>query len=116
MSHRPIAKLVAASAFAALLALPALSSAAQEPTAELTCDGGHFQPASLNVTANQQVRIKVTNKGSSPIEFESFEMNRERVVPPGHTITVILPKLEPGEYHFFDDFHHEIGQGTITAR
>ncbi len=111
-----ITKLAAASAMAALLALPSFVAAAQEPVAELTCDSGHFQPASLNVSANRQVRIKVTNRGNSPIEFESFEMNRERVVQPGRSITVILPKLDPGEYHFFDDFHHETGQGTITAR
>lgn len=116
MSPRCLVKFASALAIAAVLALPSISAAAQEPVAELTCDSGHFQPASLDVTANQQVRIKVTNKGNSPIEFESFEMNRERVVPPGHTITVILPKLDPGEYHFFDDFHHEVGQGTITAR
>ncbi len=111
-----IAKLAAAAAFAIVAVLPSFACAAQEPMAEITCDSGRFQPAALNVAANRLVRIKVTNKGSSPIEFESFEMNRERVVPPGHTITVILPKLDPGEYHFFDDFHHETGQGTITAR
>ncbi len=114
--YRHTRKIAACLAIAASLTLPSFVMAAQEPVPELTCDGGRFQPASLNVAANQQLRIKVTNKGDSPIEFESFELNRERVVPPGRTITVILPKLDPGEYHFFDDFHHEIGQGTITAR
>ena len=47
------------------------------------------------------------NQGSSAIEFESFELNRERVVQPGQTIIVKLPKLDPGQYHFFDDFHRE---------
>jgi hypothetical protein len=56
------------------------------------------------------------NQGDAPIEFESFELNRERVVQPGQTITVQLPKLDPGQYHFFDDFHHEVAQGTITAQ
>lgn len=116
MSSRCLLKLLALSALVGLFAAPAFAMAAQEPIAELTCDNGRFQPTALNVTAKESVRIKVTNKGSSPIEFESFEMNRERVVPPGHSVTVILPKLDPGEYHFFDDFHHEVGPGTITAR
>ncbi len=106
---------IAAAAIATLIALPALAAVTPQPV-DLTCDGGHFQPAALEVAANQSVRIKVTNSGTSPIEFESFELNRERVIPPGHTITVILPRLDPGQYHFFDDFHHETGQGTITAR
>ena len=77
---------------------------------------GHFEPASFKVAANTPLKLKVTNQDQSAIEFESFELNRERVVQPGQTITVNLPKLDPGQYHFFDDFHHDVPQGTITAQ
>src|SRR5579872_180513 len=77
---------------------------------------GHFEPTAFNVPAGKAFKITVTNQGGSAIEFESFELNRERVVQPGETITVNLPKLDPGQYHFFDDFHHEVAQGTITAQ
>jgi hypothetical protein len=76
----------------------------------------HFEPVAFNVTAGKPIKLMVTNQGDSPIEFESFELNRERVVQPGQTITVQLPKLDPGQYHFFDDFHHDVAQGTITAQ
>jgi hypothetical protein len=29
---------------------------------------------------------------------------------------VYLPALDPGTYPFFDDFHHDAGQGMITAQ
>jgi plastocyanin len=89
---------------------------ADDALPQLTFVNGHFEPASFNVAAGKPIKLTVTNNGASAIEFESFELNRERVVQPGQTITVNLPKLDAGQYHFFDDFHHEVPQGTITAQ
>jgi plastocyanin len=89
---------------------------ADEAQTQLTFTKGHFEPATLDVAAGTPMKLTVVNQGDSAIEFESFELNRERVVQPGQTITVKLPKLDPGQYHFFDDFHHEVAQGTITVR
>ncbi len=89
---------------------------ADEMQTQLTFTKGHFEPATLDVAAGTPMKLTVVNQGDSAIEFESFELNRERVVQPGQTIIVKLPKLDPGQYHFFDDFHHEVAQGTITAR
>lgn len=47
------------------------------------------------------------------MEFESFELNRERVVQPGQTVTVYLSGLAPGRYEFFDDFH-QARRGTLV--
>ena len=101
-----------------LAGLLALSSFARADDAQpqLKFANGHFEPASFNVAAGRPIKLTVMNQGDSAIEFESFELNRERVVQPGQTITVQLPKLDPGQYHFFDDFHHEVAQGTITAQ
>ena len=101
---------------AAIVAAFALNARADQATPQLRFENGRFEPAALDVTAGAPVRLTVVNTGPSAIEFESFELNRERVVPPGRSITVLLPRLNPGQYHFFDDFHHDAGQGTITAR
>ncbi len=101
--------------FFAILAI-APSARADQAAPQLRFENGRFEPATLDVSAGAPVRLTVVNSGSSAIEFESFELNRERVVPPGRSITVFLPRLDPGQYHFFDDFHHDAGQGTITAR
>ncbi len=101
-----------------LIGMTGLTSVARADDAQtqLTFTKGHFEPAKLDVAAGTPMKLTVINEGDSAIEFESFELNRERVVQPGQTITVKLPKLDPGQYHFFDDFHHEVAQGTITAR
>jgi plastocyanin len=103
---------------ATFLAMVAFSSSvrADDSRPQLKFAKGHFEPASFNVAAGTPIKLTVVNQGDSAIEFESFELNRERVVQPGQTITVQLPKLDPGQYHFFDDFHHEVPQGTITAQ
>lgn len=101
---------------AALLTLAPMTIARADDAPQIKFANGHFDPLNFNVAAGKPIKLLVTNQDASAIEFESFELNRERVVQPGQTITVQLPKLDPGQYHFFDDFHHEVPQGTITAQ
>ena len=105
---------------AALVLIPTLAWTApvfaDESAPELKIADGHFEPGTLTIGANTPIKLRVVNSGATPIEFESFELNRERVVPPGQTVSVFIPSLSPGTYHFFDDFHHETGEGTLIAR
>lgn len=78
--------------------------------------GGRFEPAELIVPAEAAFKVIVTNAEETPIEFESFELHRERVVQPGDTITVYIPALAPGTYKFFDDFHPDTPEGKIVAK
>jgi hypothetical protein len=77
---------------------------------------GRFEPANVVVPANKPFKVQVTNSAGSAIEFESFELHRERVVRPGETITVYMPPLSPGAYEFFDDFNHAVPKGQIVSR
>src|SRR5580704_11924944 len=63
-----------------------------------------FSPQTLVVPAGQPLQIKVMNSSREKIEFESFSLNREKVIEPGESITVRLPALRAGSYDFFDDF------------
>lgn len=112
-----LSKLAAALTFV-IITLNAASAGVStaEDALRLIYRNGRFEPSVLSVPAGQALKLKVTNMGDAPIEFESFELNRERVVLPGRTITVYLPSLSPGTYNFFDDFHHGAGQGTISAK
>ncbi len=73
-------------------------------------------PRASTLPANTPVTLHVTNAGNAAVEFESFELHRERVVQPGQTITVYIPALPPGTYPFFDDFSHGIVKGEIVSR
>ncbi len=77
---------------------------------------GRFEPSELVVPANRPFTLHVTSAEQTAIEFESFELHRERVVQPGGTITVLMPALAPGTYKFFDDFHHDTPEGSIIVQ
>lgn len=81
----------------------------------LTLKDHQFTPKTLVLPANQKIKLIVKNQQSTPAEFESSELNREKVVQPNSEITVILGPLDPGTYGYFDDFHHET-TGTITVK
>jgi hypothetical protein len=82
----------------------------------LRFQAGNVEPASLTLPANTPVKLRVTNAGDAAVEFESFELHRERVVQPGQTITVFIPALPPGTYSFVDDFSHGAVKGEIVSR
>ena len=91
-------------------------SARAADDSSLRFQSGNVEPASLTLPANTPTKLKVTNAGDAAVEFESFELHRERVVQPGQTITVYIPALAPGTYPFFDDFSHGATTGEIISR
>ena len=87
-----------------------------EQVFEIRYENHRFTPRSLVVPAGLQVRIKVVNSSTERIEFESFKLNREKVVEAGKEVTVDLPPLKAGSYDFYDDFHADVPEGEIVAR
>ena len=115
MLRRTRAKIAITIGIIGALAL-AVPARADDAPKSLRYLNGHFEPANLAVPANAPFKVQVSNQDGAAIEFESFELHRERVVRPGETITVYIPALAPGDYDFFDDFHHDAPKGVIVAR
>jgi plastocyanin len=99
----------------AIIGLAAVAGA-QDRVTEIHFADHRFAPQTLTVPAGQPLMIKVVNSSKETIEFESFKLNREKVIEPGETITVHLPALSPGSYDFYDDFHQDIPEGSIVAK
>ena len=89
---------------------------AQDFEAHLSIRNHKFEPAELTVPAGQKVRLLVENHDATPEEFESNELNREKIVTGNGTITVLLGPLDQGRYPFFGDFHQETAQGVLIAK
>ena len=75
-----------------------------------------FVPDRIEVPAGVKFRLEVKNTDDTEDEFESVELNREKLVSPGETITVFLGPLTPGIYKFFGDFHQDTAQGVLVAK
>ena len=94
----------------------ATAAAHADNALELRFEGHRFSPANLTVPAGEAVTIRVVNASNETIEFESFQLNREKAVQPGEAIAVRLPALSAGSYDFYDDFHQDVPQGSIVAK
>ena len=90
--------------------------AADLPRFKLTAKDGRFSPETIEVPAGKKFRLVVTNEGPGPEEFESHELNREKVIPPGKTAEIIIGPLKPGTYSFFGEFHPKTAKGQIVAK
>ena len=73
-------------------------------------------PSRIEVPAHTKFKLLVKNSDTTAEEFESTQLNREKVVAPGQTITVFLGPLAPGEYKFFGEFHQDTAQGVLVAK
>jgi len=94
-----------------------LDAKAQElPVFEVVAKDGRLFPARLEVPVGQRIKLIVKNEGKTPIEFENLAMRVEKVLAPGGTSFVVLPKLKPGEYEFIDEFHMDTGKMLVIAR
>lgn len=99
-------------AFFLLLAGKALADPLQF---ELEIKQHLFNPSVLYVPAGQKFRLKVSNLDSTPEEFESFSLNREKVILGRRSAVLYLGPLEVGEYPFFGEFNPDSAQGTLIA-
>ena len=101
--------------FFSLNLMPSRVSAAEEEEIKITIKDGKFDPQEVKVKAGKKIKLIVTNSDKSAAEFESGDLDREKVVRPGQSITILLSKLEPGTYDFFDHFHPNTPHGKIIV-
>ena len=97
------------------IALPALSFAAP-PIFEIEIRNHLFEPDTLTIPANTKVKLIVYNRDATPEEFESFELNREKVIMGGRKAIIFVGPLRPGEYPFFGEFNPQTALGKIVVR
>jgi hypothetical protein len=100
-------------AFAGLLL--AFGAAAAEPEMALVIKNHRFEPAELKVKAGVRIKLIVHNQDSTPEEFESHSLNREKVIPGGQKATIFIGPLKPGRYTFFGEYNEKTAQGVVIA-
>jgi len=98
------------------LALGAESVAAQEEDVQVVIRDHKFVPAEVTVTAGKKFKLIVENQDATAEEFDSYELNREKVVPAKGRITIFIGPLAPGRYPFFGDYHKDTAKGVLIAK
>ena len=103
----------------AVLALATVTPAAaedSEPTFRIEIKDGVITPLELEVPANTRIRLELSNTGSSPVEFESVQLKKEKVIAGGNSTVMVIRNLDPGTYDFFDDFHIDMPHAKLIAK
>ena len=98
-----------------LLTLCSLSAAAADNEIALVIRDHRFEPAEVKVPAGQKIKLVVHNQDTTAEEFESHELNREKVIAPGAKVNIYIGPLNPGRYPFFGEFHERTARGTVIA-
>lgn len=74
-----------------------------------------FIPAELRVPAGKKIKLLIDNQDPSAEEFESHELNREKVIPGNTKLPIFIGPLSPGRYPFFGEFNQQTAKGVIVA-
>ncbi len=97
------------------MAMAAGGTAWAAPEFTLTIENHRFDPEVLKIPAGEKVKVTVVNKDATPEEFESYELNREKIIKGNSQGIVFIGPLDPGEYPFFGEFNMDTAQGRVVA-
>jgi hypothetical protein len=98
--------------FLLLLAGPALAA---DPEFALQLKEHRFTPSEIRVPAGVKVRLVIDNQDATAEEFDSFALNREKVVFPNSKGIVFIGPLKPGRYEFIGEFNRDKAHGVVVA-
>ena len=99
----------------AILLIP-IKSYAAPPVFEILIKDHLFYPDELVIPADTKVKLLIKNQDATPEEFESYELNREKVIPGNTRAIIFVGPLKPGTYPFFGEFFPKTAQGRIIVK
>jgi len=103
----PLLALAPAMAVCSLFAAP--------PVVEIEIRDHLFYPPEVVIPADTKVKLLVKNLDPTPEEFESYELNREKVIAGNSQAVIFIGPLPAGEYPFFGEFYPKTAQGKVRA-
>lgn len=75
-----------------------------------------FDPAEISVPAGQKVTLRIANEDATPEEFESDDLDVEKVIAGQQSVTVEVGPLDPGRYEFYGEYHEGSAKGAIVVK
>jgi plastocyanin len=75
-----------------------------------------FQPAEITIPAGKKMELIIHNQDATPEEFESHELNREKIIAGNSKARIFIGPLAPGRYPFFGEFNEATAQGVIIVK
>jgi hypothetical protein len=85
------------------------------PVIEIEIKDHLFYPDEIRIPADTKVKLLVKNRDSTAEEFESYELNREKVIAGNSEAIIFIGPLSAGEYPFFGEFFPKTAQGRVIV-
>jgi len=86
------------------------------PVIEIEIRNHLFYPSEISIPADTKVKLLIINQDPTAEEFESYELNREKVIPGNSKGVVFIGPLPTGEYPFFGEFFPKTAQGKVIVK
>jgi hypothetical protein len=86
------------------------------PIIELEIRDHLFYPSELLIPVDTKVKVKISNNDPTAEEFESYELNREKVIPGNSQGVIFIGPLKAGVYPFFGEFFPKTAQGKVVVK
>jgi len=88
---------------------------AETPVIELEIRDHLFYPSEIVIPADTKVKLIINNLDATAEEFESYELNREKIIPAGSKGIIFIGPLPAGVYPFFGEFYPKTAQGKVIV-
>jgi hypothetical protein len=85
------------------------------PLIEIEIRDHLFYPDTVAIPADTKVKLLVKNLDPTAEEFESYELNREKVIAGNSEAIIFIGPLPAGEYPFFGEFFPKTAQGKVVV-
>lgn len=93
-----------------------LNVMAETPIIKIEIRNHLFIPSEITIPENTKVKLLIYNYDETDEEFESFELNREKVIPGNRKGVIFIGPLPAGEYPFFGEFFPKTAQGKVIVK
>ncbi len=98
-----------------ILFFESLNAWAKTKEFHLTLENHVFIPSELKIPANEKVKLIIHNKDKTAEEFDSFDLNREKVLFPNIKTTIFIGPLSSGKYEYFGEYNPSSARGVIIV-
>ena len=89
---------------------------ADTPVIKIEIRNHLFIPSEITIPENTKVKLIIDNKDDTEEEFESNELNREKVIMAKRKGIIFIGPLPAGEYSFSGEFFPKTAQGKIIVK
>jgi hypothetical protein len=89
--------------------------AAEPVNIELTLKDHRFLPDEIHLPTGKPAILKIRNEDATAEEFDSSDLQVEKIIAGKASVTVRLRPLGPGRFRFMGEFHPETAQGVVIS-